>query len=434
MINKLYKSRWIPVLFALLMMANNASGQNFIRETTSINDDHSLIRRITDTSWIVYSRTKGENIFLRAYKTTNSASYLKLNENNIEITDFEVFHDTVFFCGTKPGVKPCAVFGMFPLAGFPACSVYYHYFSDLKSFDKIAMLSSSGKTHAAMTASYLGGYGTMVDIYKTSSSWYYCVANRENMRDMYDDVAVLNNYVVYSSRAYVGSSAPKYGRAQFVYHSLPAAPTSTVLSTTPLLRYFSSMQATSPILLDAEYDLLITATTTSNSKISVGHFSELNYYASAETATQSGLEIRDLGFNDLNLETELLVTIQNATMTGSLIYHFEDYHFMYNYILYSHYYVNQFLYSLVKAGFNDMLHVSCGHNLTNPGLRIYRYKYTDDDVCVVGRTLSSDFVHYVVLSDELQETLLPSPITLSVMEHDNYSTLFQTICPTKDEQ
>ncbi len=431
--NKMHKSRWLPVLFALLMVANNASGQNFIREADYIMDDHSLIRSITENNWMVYCCSKGSNYFLRASNNSNTASYLKLHNDNIEITDFEVFHDTVFFCGHLQGDTVKALFGMFPIAGFPACTAHYHVFPDLKSFGKMAVLSTGGITHAALTASYHGGYGTMVDIYKTATSWYCCKAERSGMSEVYDDVAALDNYVVYSSR-FFGAQSPKYGRAQFVFHSLPASPTSTVLSTTPLLRYFSSMQATTPILLDAEYDLLITATITSNSKISVGQFTGPTYYASAETASQSGLVLRELGFNDLNLETELLVTVQNATMTGSLIYHFEHTNFMYNNILYAHYYANQFLYSLAKAGFDDMLHVSCGHNLTNPDLRIYRYKYTLFNVCADKKTLSSEYVQYNVGDDDLSESLDTEPIIFSVLGHTNSSVVFETICPTKDDE
>ena len=216
---------------------------------------------------------------------------------------------------------------------------------------------------------------TMVDAIKQSAtSWIFCVASREGMSETYDDVAALDSYVVFSSR-YFGGQTPKYGRAQIVYHSLPTVPNTTFLSTNPPVRYFntSSMSATSPIVLKAweDSDGFLAATTTSGSKVSVSQFLGTYYQASVETPSQGGLVIREMGINDYNLESELLVTVQNANAVGSIIYHLEHYHFMQDTILYAHYYVNQFLYALDKAGFEDLLQVSCGHTISDNSTTVH---------------------------------------------------------------
>lgn len=433
--NNICKWRWIPLLFALLMVANHASGQNFIREETAYtSDDHSLIRSVSDTDWIVYSHS-GYNECFRVTNSSTVVPFFSLcNDEDYEINDFEIFHDTVFFCGCLHDTTDYAMFGMFPLAGFPSTTVKYKVFTGLKSFTKIAMFSSAGTTHAALTAIYHRGFGTMVDIIKQSaSSWLFCVADRSSYFESYDDVVALSEYVVFSSRNMKTSPFVKR-LAQFVYHSIPTTPGNTFLSVNPAVKVVRTMEVKSPIVMNAwANNAFNTANTASASKISVGQFVGTNYLGSSETPSQSGLAIRELGFNLFNMETELLVNVQNANTNGSLIYHFETANFLNNTVLYAHNYADQFLYSLSDAGLFDLLQVSCGHHASNNRLRVYRYKYTLYD-CALRETLSSECVDYGVNDDFLTVSIDAYPKTLDELQSKGSVTNFRRICPSKDDE
>lgn len=432
--NKCNNIKWILPLLLLLLSADGVFGQNFVRKILW-EDQNSIIRRYTDDTLILYSRSKGQNIFFKASTVNTTVLYITLGNDNIEINDFEVFDDTVYFCGSLKGQTSYALFGMFSASKFQTSTVKYCIFNQLKSFNRMAMFSVSGRPRAAMTASYNNGYGTMVDFIRENSTiWHYYIADRIDSCEIYDDVAVTSQHVVFTARAFGNNGVLKYGRAQVVYHDKPVYSGNPFLISGAVIRAFANMSATTPIIIKHSWSNQFgIVNKTNNQKISVGRFVGYNYTESTEISLENGVTIRDLGYNDFIMEFELLTNKQIGNDVNSYIYHIEDYCFLYNSSAYYHLFTDTTaILSLAKVNSPGFLaHTACGNK--SQTLMMYRYIYNNYNCSNTGNTPTT-VVDYTVNPLETAILTQNNYKTLSTLSHSNGQTTLVIDCGQKDEE
>lgn len=185
-----------PALFIFVSFPSYS--QDLILDTYMM-DDYSIIRNIDDDHWLVYSNGKG-NAFYMISSSGATITHMDLAIHKLKILDFEIFENTVYFCGVNDTISPNALMGYFNLSGFPYSAVRYDVRSEWMSFGKLDVFRVENEIHIVMTAKYHSGNGTMVDVRSLSfGNWAYCDGDFDKVHFTFYDVAVTENYVVYTS-------------------------------------------------------------------------------------------------------------------------------------------------------------------------------------------------------------------------------------------
>ena len=126
-------------------------------EVISHGDESSLIREVPSGRWFVYNHNSGISYFSQVSSTGNVASMFQLGynagANYTIIHDFELFKDTVYFCGqTGTMEKRRSIWGYFPLTNFPQVDVYVREadFDNLKKLEVFTVDSTMKEVHVVM--------------------------------------------------------------------------------------------------------------------------------------------------------------------------------------------------------------------------------------------------------------------------------------------
>ena len=198
----------IAITICSVPMPFRASGQELIKNMLSY-DEQSIIRCINADEWLVYSHGKN-NVFYKATPSGTTSDYLTMSVHNMKILDFEIFEGTVYFCGITDTLSPKAIVGHFKLEDFPSCDVKWDIRDEWTSFRKLDVFRAKDEVHVVMTATYNNGYGTMVDAREFSSGyWNYSEVDFHSLDTPFYDVAVTENWIVFTSGAQFGEEAKK---------------------------------------------------------------------------------------------------------------------------------------------------------------------------------------------------------------------------------
>lgn len=162
-------------------------------------DTSSIVRTIDESQHLVYNHGK-ENSFCIVDPYGSNVITELLYKDDMKILDFEIFEGYVYFCGIENIGSPNSIFGYFKLSDFPYATVYYDVRDEWASFNKLDVFEIEDQRHVVMTATYHNGYGTMLDVREnTTGGWVYCDADFEDCKFSFYDVAVIDEYVVFSS-------------------------------------------------------------------------------------------------------------------------------------------------------------------------------------------------------------------------------------------
>lgn len=164
----------VLLLAVTLLLAPATQAQEFIKEVKNHNDNYSVIRQYRENLWIISDFNLGKSVFSMVSETGITTQQLVLGyiegTDSTIIRDFKIYKDTVYFCGqTWYGKTSQAVWGYFPLAGFPSVPVYFNV-RKYNSFDKLEVFSvnSTGEeVHVVMIGGEITTGGVVVDEIKT---------------------------------------------------------------------------------------------------------------------------------------------------------------------------------------------------------------------------------------------------------------------------
>ena len=200
------------IFLVLLLLPGWLPAQERIIEVQNLNDVSSIVRETSDGLWLVYNYSYGQSRFSLVDESQTTTPQLLFGyiegTDSTRINDFEIFRDTVYFCGqTWRGKESSSIWGYFPMQGFPYVPVRYHesgadYFSKIDVFSidtttadlHIVMVKKNNQFHFQLDYIY--------DIVRTASNVYW-----EHSAAFYDltsnstlfDVAETDNNVVLST-------------------------------------------------------------------------------------------------------------------------------------------------------------------------------------------------------------------------------------------
>ena len=369
---KRYFNRLHILITAALLLAPAITTAQSIKEWP-YTDNFSLVRTISDTSYMVFSEDGGKYFYLLT-PSGFLTMYKYINNETIFINDFEISKDTVYFCGYQDtaGTKH-AVLGYFPLNNFPVGDINYDKKTDFLEFKKLDVFRIGGKIHAAMTAIERNKASTIVDaFYVTGTTWYYSYLVGDALKQRFDDVVVVNtyptSYVAFSSRDLTLNNYPRV----WIF-TLPIAPNLSLLYT-PYICHRLYVVPKSEVLLESMEGWVASAFMIENDTILVNRYAPTGYDRSVRIKAYPNMTLKDMQYNDnLAFTLDVLATETTATTINSQIYHVHEYYFDTNMAMYMHFYGDEDINSLALISPVTHSYMASGHNVSNQLLRVYNY-------------------------------------------------------------
>lgn len=370
--------RHISLLAAIASLCiSTIYAQNFTKEVL-LPDNSSIIRTVKKNQWLTYSIGEKGKAFYLVPETGTALPYLSLDDMEIEVLDFKVFSDTVFFCGkmTRENTSD-AIVGHFPIAGFPDVIVKYDTFPEVRYFDQMDVFKDGNKARIVATA-YWGYFkGTMADIIHLSGDNWECrIVDPSGFSWWFGDVTVTSEHVVFTSNS-VKSYMNKWLTRIWIFNK-PVAPAGSIfLSSVDLREFVDSLSSGKMLVTKTIGDWFVTANPTPEGKLLMHEFGGTGYYGSTLYNGVPNFTLKDLVHIPLPNCTDVLTYSWNASATGSYIYHIPESAFDEDGPANIHYYENENINSLCLSSMPDSLFVASGHNDFSQSLRIFRYKYNN---------------------------------------------------------
>lgn len=242
--------RHVALVALFCLMSLESSGQALIRRLNVTQDKNSIIREVDYNKWMLMSYDGYDSYFYMVDDVSGSAPVMYIPYVNLEVKDFDVMDNWVYYCGVDhSGEVPVAAFGFFPLVGFPQVVAYHCPVSELTELKKIEVLNVNYDLHCVMIGRHKTNGDVVVDAMSlTTIVWglRYGVA-REH--EAFDDIAVTDSLIVVTS---VDTSAffPSGGVWRFVQPTVPGGYMSIATADWAKVNYLINR----PFLVESCYD------------------------------------------------------------------------------------------------------------------------------------------------------------------------------------
>jgi len=194
----------ICITIALFASMGNVHADEFIRYTMVDNtSSNTIIRHYTNNCNLACYHSTNSPFFI-AYidgVATTNMMYLPLMDT---IYDFEIFEDTVYFCGiSKKNVSGPAIVGYFDIASFLSSSlttnVSYVALPSMKTVKAIDVGKFAERKHVVGIGKNLKAEGMMVDMIEEPSYWNLNFSNVGGDTILLSDLAITSSFVVVTS-------------------------------------------------------------------------------------------------------------------------------------------------------------------------------------------------------------------------------------------
>lgn len=380
-----YNSKRLHVIVAalLLLIPALANSQPLIREIPFM-DAHSLIRHLTADEWIIHS-FNGQNTFYKVDDSSPAAPFMIINLKGLEILDFEIASDSVFFCGSlTSGENQYGVMGHFSLSGFPSVVVHYEIDSvKITCFNKIDVYYVDEQPHTVMTG--IGGDGSsyMADAFPiTPANWYFYIASGKEDPSFFDDVIYVknygNNYVVFSSRDENVLQQPfKIWR-----YKVPTAVNMPVFINPQLRDDFTNTLVDSPILLESMNGWFASVSKLANDSVFVSRYDLYGYSSSVKNRWRTNITVKDIEYNSFDFGFDVLISAPSGNNSvDSYIYDVDQAFFDVPAAMSVYLYEDEDINSLdILSAYNET-YIASGHYALYNNLRVYRYSHNHWGCC-----------------------------------------------------
>ena len=187
-----------------------AIGQDVIYDINSLSSKKSIVREFKANEFVIFNEQTNPSFVL---VNLNTVTAQRMDCNNIHVTDFEIYQDNVYFCGSD-ATGPVA--GMFDIYGAfgGTSSIEYIYFppspncdtlygmDHITGFKKIEVLNNGTTTHMIMICEatqsvYPGQINRgVVDVFHNGFEWRMDMYQENSAVYYYDDVAVTDTKVI----------------------------------------------------------------------------------------------------------------------------------------------------------------------------------------------------------------------------------------------
>ena len=357
-------------LAVLLLVPNVSFCQEFIK-ATKVQCDTTLVREVSENQWLACSYD-GMNSVFTMVGTSTYAPTLAL-PNYYYISDFEIYNDTVYFCGWIDSSFGVALFGYFSLLTFQPSTVFCCHISVLNRLYKLAVFNNEGKPHVVFTGDKYKNRPVLADAISPSPDlWYFnYLYNAEIDFLIYDDVAVTDNFIIATSRIFDLDSG--------IIHYFDKPLSYTTIFYPHYVTYRSVQYKTySPILVTAcTEDYFATLCKDGVASFVMSKYQWLNDDYSLESSLNYG-NCRDINYNADSNSVEVLVYEKNIKYGGSLALHYSPLSYSFPSIP-AHVYYYHSLHSIDYLNNNPKCFISSGINMGL--LHLYKYEYDSWSLC-----------------------------------------------------
>lgn len=304
-------------LLALLSFASSALyAQSFIKENHHLFADKTMVRHISDTSWIVYTEAPNNCSFSKIQKVSNTTPIMRLNTRAITINDFEIVGGIAYFCGMTTTIPSKAVIGVFNTVSFPGSVVYLAEVPSFLSFDKMELLATG---EFLMIGKDVNSQYHFIQVIETLPlTWnLYIYDQIPQLIDKIDDVAANNQYAVFTGR----NTSLNRGYVFFIDYS-----TTGFINSQPIQILECSYNVRHPLLLEyCESNAFCTATMGNDSLLYVSAYLGPTHLSTQRLITgYRASELADLRYKKSNSRLDVLINQPDYENFYSLILHMES--------------------------------------------------------------------------------------------------------------
>ena len=308
-----------------LIFSSTALAQESIEQLNGLYNDGSLIRRIDDGEWLVYSHAESCN-FSKVIDGITSFETIHLPDEILSVTDFEICNDYVYMCGYAD--DGYTYMGYFDLTAFPYPAFDYILLDGIDSVIKLDVVPSSPEfsntlCQVVMTGEKSDGLGVIIDAVPSGTGWvvYHITPyHDEHTYPFYYDVAIVDDYVVFT---YFDCTEKEYTPEKctngILYFSMPATPTTPLINSTLDAMSLAYIPTVPFLAKKCEGNAFVTATRHPKGNIYVSGFDGLVSHGTAVLHTEQS-RLRDIAYNKGGYSTEVLVINQGANLYCSEIY------------------------------------------------------------------------------------------------------------------
>lgn len=378
-------------LFVICTMAYlcniTAMGQEKIIEVDNHLDETSIIRAVNTKEWLVCNNSNGWSVFSLINETILATPQIHLgnvgNSDKIQIYDFEVFNDTVYFCGSVWfGENQQAVWGYFPLAGFPYVSVKY-IVRNIKSLTKLDVFSidpTRNEIHVVMVGQLDTEKGIVLDELRTAPNQFteYTSEIYDEIVDFFfSDVAITDNFVVITSNP----ETLTIGHVLFIRK--PTSLYTTIFSCAAWDYIIPGDVSWARLLEHCTNDVVVVVYSSTLTSIGVHSFLGTNPHINLKISTPK-LNIADVKFDKKSEDLDILLKPSQLSQTSqdsSVILHLNQSLSYNGGPLFCHKYYDEDLNSLDWIPWENHFFVASGHDKDYSHLRVYKYQYDDWKNC-----------------------------------------------------
>lgn len=208
--------RFFSTILLLFFAVGSVYSQNSIRHSVAYSGKNAIVRQMNNNVAIAYSQEENQGYFL--YDNYGVEFRYATMLPNCRVYDFEIYNDTVFFCGKYDNAGDVkGIFGFFDInevffnSGYIS-GIYCNYSisaPSLASYDLRPTIPwrmdvfSKGCTHiAAVGACYQKGIlpdpiesTAVYDVYYDGSTWH-CEAFSHKSYEYYTDIVATEHYIV----------------------------------------------------------------------------------------------------------------------------------------------------------------------------------------------------------------------------------------------
>lgn len=174
-------------------------GQAKIEQILGVCGKSTIIREINSTQQLVYGEIDILT-FSRVNDSSNLVDYMVLPSIFESVSDFEIYDDTVWFCGSAS--DNTNLVGYFDLATFPLSIIRYFPITGVSRLTNIDVVGCRPRQLVLIGVDYLG-CTPIVNPIRTPSGWeVYDILfpAQENRNYYFDDLTLTDTYIVLTAR------------------------------------------------------------------------------------------------------------------------------------------------------------------------------------------------------------------------------------------
>jgi hypothetical protein len=197
------KSTICIITFILISFVGNVRADEVVRcNIDELSSAGSIIRHYKDNMDVACYHSTSDPIFM-IYKEGSPTTYVLYLDYMDTIYDFEIYHDTIYFCGNsyyhRVGTSVVGYFAVSSLLSTSPANVAYISLPAMETIRAIEVAWFASRKHVVGVGKAINSNGMMVDLIDEGSFWKVNTSDVGGDTIILSDLAITDNYVVVTS-------------------------------------------------------------------------------------------------------------------------------------------------------------------------------------------------------------------------------------------